>query len=61
MNELKNHTVTKYAVCHNGIDIYHYCVVEVGQELISGQPYMEIFNDNGTALEFIPEEYRPSE
>ena len=61
INELKNHTETKYVVCHNNVDVYHYCVVEVGQELTSGQPCMDIFNNKEDAINFMPEQYRPIE
>jgi len=58
MHELTGLTEAKHVVCHNGIDVYHYTLVDVGQELTSGQPYMEVFNTENEALNFMPEIFR---
>jgi hypothetical protein len=41
-NEQKDHTATKYVVCHNGSDVFHYAKVKVGQVCTSGQPNMAL-------------------
>ena len=41
---------TKYVVCHNGIDVYQFCVVEPGQQLTTGQPFMDIFDTEAEML-----------
>ena len=42
-HSLSNPDTTKYVVCHDGNDIYHYTTIESG-ELKTGQPQMEVFD-----------------
>jgi hypothetical protein len=44
MITINDHTSTKYVVAHNGADVFHIVKLEVGQELSSGQPYVEAFD-----------------
>lgn len=44
MITINDHTSTKYVVAHNGVDVFHIVKLEVGQELSSGQPYVDAFD-----------------
>ena len=61
MNELKYPETTKYAVAHNGEDVFHYAVVEPNLSFSSGQPFMEIFDSEEEAKKKFPEStFNPS-
>ena len=49
-HSLSNPDTTKYVVCHNGSDIYHYTTVESG-ELKTGQPNMDVFDSEQAAYD----------
>jgi len=49
-HSLLNPDTTKYVVCHNETDIYHYVVIESG-ELKTGQPNMDVFDSEQAAYE----------
>jgi len=49
-HSLSNPDTTKYVVCHNGSDIYHYATVESG-ELKTGQPNMDVFDSEQKAYD----------
>jgi len=49
-HSLSNPDTTKYVVCHNGSDIYHYAIVESG-ELKTGQPNMDVFDSEQKAYD----------
>jgi len=40
---ITNPDTTKYVVCHDGQDTYHYTTIESG-ELVTGQPNMDVFD-----------------
>jgi hypothetical protein len=42
-HSLTNPDTTKYVVCHDGQDTYHYTTIESG-ELKTGQPNMDVFD-----------------
>jgi len=42
-HSLSNPDTTKYVVCHDGQDTYHYTTIESG-ELKTGQPNMDVFD-----------------
>ena len=44
MHEIKDHIKTKYAIAHNGKDVFHYVQVDVGLEMVTGQSFIEIFD-----------------
>ena len=44
MNEIINPETKKWAVFHNGNDVFHNVVVEPNAKCYSGQPFMEIFD-----------------
>jgi hypothetical protein len=60
-HSLTNPDTTKYVVCHDGNDIYHYTTVESG-ELKTGQPNMDVFDSEQAAYdkhgEDLPARYR---
>jgi hypothetical protein len=47
---LTNPDTTKYVVCHNGKDTYHYTTIESG-ELATGQPNMDVFDSEKAAYD----------
>jgi len=49
-HSLTNPDTTKYVVCHNGNDIYHYMTVESG-ELKTGQANMDVFDSEQNAYD----------
>jgi len=49
-HSLTNPDTTKYVVCHNGSDIYHYTAIESG-ELKTGQPNMDVFDSEQAAYD----------
>jgi len=49
-HSLSNPDTTKYVVCHNGSDIYHYTTIESG-ELKTGQPNMDVFDSEQKAYD----------
>jgi len=49
-HSLSNPDTTKYVVCHDGSDIYHYATVESG-ELKTGQPNMDVFDSEQAAYD----------
>lgn len=54
-HEIKGHTKTKYVIAHNGKDVFHFTKVEVGQEMGTGQPYVEVFDTEKEAGERLNE------
>jgi len=60
-HSLSNPDTTKYVVCHNSSDIYHYTTIESG-ELVTGQPNMDVFKSEQAAYdkhgENLPPRYR---
>jgi len=60
-HSLSNPDTTKYVVCHNTEDIYHYTTIESG-ELKTGQPNMDEFDSEQKAYdkygENLPPRYR---
>jgi hypothetical protein len=63
-HSLSNPDTTKYVVCHDGSDIYHYTTVESG-ELVTGQPNMDVFDSEQAAYdkhgESLPPRYQVAE
>ena len=57
-HSLSNPDTTKYVVCHNGSDIYHYMTVESG-ELKTGQPNMDVFDSEQAAYDVYGEDLPP--
>jgi hypothetical protein len=56
MKEYKNTEITaKHVICHNNLDVFHYSVVESNDGLVTGQPFMEIFNSIEEAKEAFPQ------
>jgi hypothetical protein len=49
-HSLSNPDTTKYVVCHNGQDVYHYATVESG-ELVTGQSNMDVFDTEQKAYD----------
>jgi len=49
-HSLSNPDTTKYVVCHDGNDIYHYVTIESG-ELVTGQPNMDVFDSDQAAYD----------
>jgi len=49
-HSLTNPDTTKYVVCHDGSDIYHYTTIESG-ELVTGQPNMDVFDSEQAAYD----------
>jgi len=49
-HSLTNTDTTKYVVCHNGQDIYHYTTIESG-ELKTGQSNMDVFDSEQAAYD----------
>jgi len=47
-HSLSNPDTTKYVVCHDGQDTYHYTTIESG-ELKTGQPNMDVFDSEKAA------------
>jgi len=47
---ITNPDTTKYVVCHNGQDTYHYTTIESG-ELKTGQPNMDVFDSEQAAYD----------
>jgi len=47
-HSLTNPDMTKYVVCHDGQDTYHYTTIESG-ELKTGQPNMDVFDSEQAA------------
>jgi len=47
-HSLSNPDTTKYVVCHDGQDTYHYTTIESG-ELVTGQPNMDVFDSEEAA------------
>ena len=55
MKEYKNtELAAKHVICHNNTDVFHYSVVEPNDGLVTGQPYMEIFDSEEEAKEAFP-------
>jgi len=54
-HSLSNPDTTKYVVCHNAEDIYHYTTVESG-ELKTGQPNMDVFDTEQNAYDVYGED-----
>lgn len=44
MNIIENATKNMWVLCHNGKDIFHIAELQIGQNLETGQPYMECFD-----------------
>jgi len=57
-HSLSNPDTTKYVVCHDGSDIYHYTTIESG-ELITGQPKMDVFDTEQGAYDVYGENLPP--
>ncbi|AFH22911.1 hypothetical protein OSG_eHP38_00010 [environmental Halophage eHP-38] len=57
-HSLSNPDTTKYVVCHNGNDIYHYTTIESG-ELKTGQPNMDVFDSEQKAYDAHGEDLPP--
>jgi len=57
-HSLSNPDTTKYVVCHNGEDIYHYTTIESG-ELKTGQPNMDVFDSEQNAYDAHGEDLPP--
>jgi len=57
-HSLSNPDTTKYVVCHNGNDIYHYMTVE-SSELKTGQPNMDVFDSEQKAYDKHGEDLPP--
>jgi len=57
-HSLTNPDTTKYVVCHNGSDIYHYTTIESG-ELVTGQPHMDVFESEKAAYDVYGENLPP--
>jgi len=49
-HSLTNPDTTKYVVCHDGQDAYHYTTIESG-ELKTGQPNMDVFDSEQGAYD----------
>jgi len=49
-HSLTNPDTTKYVVCHDGQDTYHYTTIESG-ELVTGQPNMDVFDSEQAAYD----------
>jgi len=49
-HSLSNPDTTKYVVCHDGQDTYHYATIESG-ELKTGQPNMDVFDSEQGAYD----------
>jgi len=49
-HSLSNPDTTKYVVCHDGQDTYHYTTIESG-ELKTGQPNMDVFDTEQAAYD----------
>jgi len=49
-HSLSNPDTTKYVVCHDGQDTYHYTTIESG-ELKTGQPNMDVFDSEKAAYD----------
>jgi len=49
-HSLTNPDTKKHVVCHNGQDVYHYVTIESG-ELVTGQPYMDVFDSEQKAYD----------
>jgi len=47
---LSNPDTTKYVICHDGSDTYHYVRIESG-ELVTGQPNMDVFDTEQKAYD----------
>jgi len=57
-HSLTNPDTTKYVVCHNAEDIYHYTTIESG-ELKTGQPNMDVFDTEQKAYDVYGEDLPP--
>jgi len=57
-HSLSNPDTTKYVVCHDGSDIYHYTTIESG-ELKTGQPNMDVFDSEQKAYDVHGENLPP--
>jgi len=57
-HSLTNPDTTKYVVCHNGQDTYHYTTIESG-ELKTGQPNMDVFDSEQNAYDVYGESLPP--
>jgi len=57
-HSLTNPDTTKYVVCHNGQDTYHYTTIESG-ELKTGQPNMDMFDSEQKAYDVHGENLPP--
>jgi len=55
---ITNPNTTKYVVCHNGNDIYHYTTIESG-EVKTGQPNMDVFDSEQNAYDKYGEDLPP--
>jgi len=57
-HSLTNPDTTKYVVCHDGQDTYHYTTIESG-ELVTGQPNMDVFDSEQAAYDVYGENLPP--
>jgi len=57
-HSLSNPDTTKYVVCHDGSDIYHYTTIESG-ELKTGQPNIDVFDTEQGAYDKHGEDLPP--
>jgi len=57
-HSLTNPDTTKYVVCHNETDIYHYMTIKSG-ELVTGQPNMDVFDTEQGAYDMYGENLPP--
>jgi hypothetical protein len=57
MKKLMHPETTKYVICHNGNDVFHYSVVEPNDGLTTGQPFMEVFDTEEEAKEAFPQAF----
>jgi len=57
-HSLTNPDTTKYVVCHDGSNIYHYTAIESG-ELVTGQPNMDVFESEKAAYDKYGENLPP--
>lgn len=48
----------KHFVCHNGVDIYHCIIIQEGQQVESGQPYIDEYATCTEMLNALPEDVK---
>jgi hypothetical protein len=44
MNKIENAIKNMWVLCHNGINIFHITELKIGENLETGQPYIECFD-----------------